>query len=162
MQKSVLTMLAAASLALLGGCATQGESRRMQASEQVAPARMAAVRAAAGPAVSSLTLGTGPTARIYSWEALSNRELLLYTRPDKAWLLGLGPCPYLFQSPFVAVSSRMGQIDHFSQVYAFRGVAPCRIKTIQPVDVGQLKIKPGYRMGATTVSHDGWHDASRR
>lgn len=163
MNKYAVTVLMAGILGLLGGCATNAGTRQTdQARDQVAPARLAAVQAAAGAPVASLTLGLGPTARIYSWEALSNRQLLIYTRPNKAWLLGLGPCPYLFNSPFVAVSSSMGQIDHFSRVYAFRGVAPCTVQSIAPVDVSLLKVKMGYRMGATAVTRDGQHGAAQR
>ncbi|HEX7342088.1 MAG TPA: DUF6491 family protein [Rhodanobacteraceae bacterium] len=152
---------ALASAGLLAGCVTSPSSTMVD--ETVAPARLANVHAAAGKPVASfnLNLALGDTS-IYAWRALNNHELLVYTRPRQAWLLGLTPCPRLFRSPFIALTEAMGQVDHFSTVYVFRGLVPCQVRTIQPVDVGQLKVHMTYRMGATVLPRHGTDVSARR
>lgn len=149
---------------ILVGCASNRiMSDRSETRASVGQARLTAVHAAAGTPVSSFRVGAVPGApAIYAWQALNNRQLLIYTRPREAWLLTLGSCPRLFQSPFVAVTSSMNQVDHFSRVFVMRAEVACRVRRIQPIDVSDLQVKLVHRGGAGVIPERSrsWRDAS--
>ncbi|WP_329741643.1 DUF6491 family protein [Dyella sp. A6] len=101
--------------------------------------RLAAYEAAAGAPVDSFRF----FAPMWSWEPLSETRLVVYTRPDKAWLLDLdGACQNLEFANAIGLSSYIGQVSaRFDRVYTGRGYIPCTIMHIRPVDVSKLKIE---------------------
>lgn len=125
---------------LLAGCAA---SRAHYQHEQ---ARLAAIHAAAGEPVGSFSyLATS----IYSWEPLNEHELLIYTRPRKAWLLNVGVCPQLPYAISIGVTSHVGQVSTgLDKVLVGGNNFPCFIQKIQPVDVNELHKKMQARDGA--------------
>jgi hypothetical protein len=119
----------------LSACASVQEQR------QVAPPgpRGAAFSEAAGAPVNRFDY-TGFDA----WEALGPQQMVLYTRPDQAWLLSFkAPCYRLDTATGIALSSRQQQVwINFDQVTALPGGVPCTIVRIQPVDLHRLSVKP--------------------
>ncbi len=130
-------------LVLLGGCAaTQARAEREQA-------RAAAIHAAAGKPVSSFSY---MASTLYSWEPLSESELLIYTRPNRAWLLDVGLCPDLPFTSAIGLTSHVGQVQsRLDSVIVHGNGFPCRIQTIRPVDVSLLKRKMQQRSGGKVV-----------
>lgn len=102
-------------------------------------ARLTRVEAAAGKDVDSFTLYSG----LYSWESLSDTKVLLYTRPRRAYLLDVAPCPNLDTAVMLGVSSRFSTIsagiDSVIPDYQSPPGYPCRIQRIRRVDVKALK-----------------------
>ncbi|HEX7339641.1 MAG TPA: DUF6491 family protein [Rhodanobacteraceae bacterium] len=110
-------------------------------------AYLAAVHAAAGKPVDSFTFVSGS---LYSWRPLDENEVLVYTRPRKAWLLNVGLCPELPYTPTIGLTSHVGRVSVMTDsVLVARGHFPCRIQKIQPVDVDQLKQAMAPRKGGT-------------
>lgn len=152
MKRQLSVIAALACLAFLSGCATTEHANNQAAViQQVDPIRLANIHAATENSGASIPLGSRFTSRIWSWQALSNRELLIYTRPNSAWLLDLGPCPGLFRTPFLGLTAHLGTIDRFSNVFVFRGSFPCRIRQIQPLDVDQLEFAMLHRPGGRII-----------
>lgn len=132
---------------LLGACAAN------HARAQRDQARLAAVHAAAGKPVGSFNY---MMSTLYSWQPLSEHELLIYTRPDKAWLLNVGVCPELPYTPAIGLTSHVGQVSTgLDSVIVNRGNFPCHIQKIQPVDVKLLKQKMAQRPGGKVVPEPG-------
>lgn len=130
-------------LLLVAGCAAN------HARYQREQARLAAIHAAAGKPVSSFNY---MAMTMYSWEPLSEHELLVYTRPDKAWLLDVGLCPQLPYAVAIGLTSHAGQVGTMlDSVLVGGGSFPCSIQKIRPVDVGELKRKMEARKGAKIV-----------
>ena len=128
---------------LLGACAAN------HARAQRDQAHLAAVHAAAGKPVGSFNY---MMSTLYSWEPLSENELLIYTRPDKAWLLNVGLCQELPYTTAIGLTSHVGQVSTgLDSVVVNRGNFPCRIQKIQPVDVKLLKQKMAQRPGGKMV-----------
>jgi hypothetical protein len=117
---------------LLAACAGAPAAQRQQQ-------RQADYEAAAGAPVRSFRFFTP----IWSWEPLGNGELAVYTRPDKAWLLGTGGvCQNLAFTPVIGLTSNLGEVSiNFDKVLVGRGYPPCTIRSIRPVDVATLKIR---------------------
>lgn len=137
-------MLVATSILLLGACAAN------QARSQQDQAHLAAVHAAAGKPVGSFSLAVST---LYSWEPLSNQELLVYTRPRQAWLLNVGLCPQLPFTVAIGLTSHVGQVNtNRDSVLVRRGDFPCHIQSIRPVDVKQLRQQTKQRSGGKVVS----------
>lgn len=121
----------------LGACATQQSTVKQDS------AHLAAVQAAAGEQVGSFPF---PTAGLYSWQVLSERDVLVYTRPNRAWLVDVGPCPQLSWAPFIYISTHMGQVNTLSDsVRGGRSPIPCMIRKVRPVDVKKLNHQPPPR-----------------
>lgn len=129
--------------ALLAGCAAS------HARYQQEQARVAAIHAAAGKPVGAFNF----TARnIWSWEPLSEQELIVYTRPNQAWLLNVGLCPELPYTPTIALTSHVGQVSTMRDSVVVRGGGfPCTIQEIRPVDVAKLLRQAQPRNGGTVV-----------
>ncbi len=140
LHQAVPLLLAAS---LLGGCATYQQSVQRQ------QARLAAIHAAAGKPVNSFRYDA---LTMYSWEPLGEHEVLVYTRPDKAWLLNVGLCPRLPYTPSIGITSHTGQVSTLlDSVLTQGGQYPCRIQKIQPVDVAMLRRHMQQHEGAKVV-----------
>lgn len=119
--------LVALSLALLlVGCAGNA-ARQQQAADDY--------RAAAGPPVKSFFFnGT-----FYSWQPLDDHSLVVYTRPNKAWLLDVGSCPELPFTMSIGLSSSVDRVSvGFDKVLTGRGDFPCYITAIHPIDMDKV------------------------
>ncbi len=115
---------------LLAACSSVPYAQRQQQ-------RQAAYVAAAGAPVTSFHFFT-----LWSWEPLSDHELVVYTRPSQAWLLDLdGPCENLRFTHAIGLTSSIGEVStRFDKVLTGRHYMPCMITQIRPVDVKQLRI----------------------
>jgi hypothetical protein len=115
-------------LLLLAGCASvQNDRHRGE--------RQAAYQAAAGAPVASFTFSS-----LYSWEPLSETQLVIYTRPTQAWLLDLFGCQSLLFSDGIGLTSNLNQVSvNFDKVLPQRGDVPCTISRIRPVDVKGMR-----------------------
>ncbi len=115
---------------LLAACSNVPYAQRQQQRQQ-------AYAAAAGAPVRSFHFLT-----VWSWEALSESELVVYTRPSQAWLLDLdGRCDNLEFTRAIGLTSSVGEVSaRFDKVLTGRHYMPCTIMQIRPVDVKQLRI----------------------
>jgi len=131
MSKQGLLIAAALVAATLVACSSVPYAQRHQQ-------RQAAYAAAAGAPVKSFHFFS-----LWSWEPLSDTELAVYTRPDRAWLLDVdGYCPNLQYTQTIGLTSSIGQVSvRFDKVLTGRHDIPCVISQIRPVDVKQLRIK---------------------
>lgn len=99
--------------------------------------RHAAYVAAAGAPVRSFRFFN-----LYSWEPLGNSQLAVYTRPDKAWLLDVAPCPNLEFTQAIGLTSFSSEVSvNFDKVLVGRNYPPCFINQIRPLDVAKLKLE---------------------
>jgi hypothetical protein len=106
--------------------------------------RLEAYRANAGESVSSFSL---LGRRFSSWSSLGNQALAVWTRPGQAYLLELdSPCLDLNFATAISISNLQGRVSSgFDSVYVRGSVnnspmhLPCRIKSIRPVDLAQLR-----------------------
>lgn len=116
---------------LLVACSSVPHAQRQQQ-------RQAAYAAAAGAPVRSFHFFN-----LWSWEPLSDTELVVYTRPNRAWLLDLdGHCQNLMFTNAVGLTSSVGEVSvRFDKVLVGRGYMPCTIMQIRPVDVKRLRIE---------------------
>lgn len=127
MSRNRLWIAAALTLAL-GACSSVPYAQRLAQ-------RQAAVAAAAGAPVNSFRFFT-----LYSWEPLGDRQLVVYTQPNKAWLLDVSPCLNLPYANAIGLTSSVNEVSiNFDRVLTGRDFAPCVISKIRPLDVAQLK-----------------------
>jgi len=81
------------------------------------------------------------TPRIWSWEPLSDTQLVVYTVPNKAYLLDVWSCPNLIWTQAIGLTSTFREVSvNFDKVLAGRPYGPCTITKIRPVDLSKLKI----------------------
>lgn len=79
------------------------------------------------------------------WTPLSDRALVVWTRPNTAYLLDLmGPCNDLKFAFAISITNQMGMVSsRFDQVIVRDSSSathfPCRISEIRPLDVKGLK-----------------------
>ncbi|GLQ89222.1 DUF6491 family protein [Dyella flagellata] len=123
---------------LLVACESAPYAQRLQQRQQ-------AYDAAAGAPVRSFRLIMGM--QIYSWEPLSDTQLVIYTLPSKAYLLDVWPCNNLTFTNFIGLTSFAHEVQTgFDKVLTGRPYIPCVIKQIRPIDLTQLKLeKQGQR-----------------
>lgn len=116
---------------LLTACSSVPYTQRQQQ-------RQAAYTAAAGAPVKSFHFFN-----LWSWEPLSESQLVIYTRPNRAWLLDLdGRCQNLEFTNAIGLTSSSGEVMvRFDKVRVGRGYIPCTIMQIRPVDVKRLRIE---------------------
>jgi hypothetical protein len=118
--------------ALLTACESAPYAKRLQQRQQ-------AYAAAAGAPVRSFRLVMGM--QIYSWEPLSDTQLVIYTLPSKAYLLDLWPCNNLSFTNFIGLTSFADQVQTgFDKVLTGRPYIPCVIKQIRPIDLARFKL----------------------
>ncbi|MEO6925291.1 MAG: DUF6491 family protein [Rhodanobacter sp.] len=130
MSKSAL-LITVALAAALTACSSVPYAQRQQQ-------RQAAYAAAAGAPVKSFHFFS-----LWSWEPLSDSELVVYTEPQRAWLLGLdGHCQNLEFTQAIGLTSSTGEVStRFDKVLTGRNYIPCTIMQIRPVDVKRLRIE---------------------
>lgn len=128
-KQGLLTIVVLA--AALAACSSVPYAQRQQQ-------RQEAYAAAAGAPVQNFHFFN-----LWSWEPLSDSELVVYTRPDRAWLLDVdGTCQNLEFAQAIGLTSSIGRVwARFDKVLTGRGYMPCTITRIRPVDVKLLRIK---------------------
>lgn len=131
MKRLAIALFAAAALA---GCATTG---KLSSSE-----RLELYRAHAGAPVRDFQY----FGSLNGWTELGDSALAVWTKPSEAWLLSLsGPCMDLSYAPAIGVTSMMGRVSAKFDRVIVRGGSPgmapipCRIDSIQPLDVKALR-----------------------
>ncbi len=98
--------------------------------------RLAAYTAAAGAPVKSFRFFSP----LYSWEPLSNTQLVVYTKPKQAYLLDLDACINLQTTNGIGLTSNLGQVAvRFDRVITRSPPVPCVISQIRPIDMAHLK-----------------------
>ena len=118
---------------LLAACESVPYAQRLQQRQQ-------AYSAAAGAPVRSFRLVMG--AQIYSWEPLSDTQLVIYTLPSKAYLLDVWPCNNLTFTNFIGLTSFASEVQTgFDKVLTGRPYIPCIIKQIRPIDLARFKLE---------------------
>ncbi len=132
-------LMVAAGVAALAGNATASEARSLE--------RLDTYRAHAGEPVESFRY----FGAFNGWAELGDSALAVWTKPTEAWLLTLdSPCRDLSKALAIGISNNTGQAGtRFGQVSAgndqisIQGSGtsmsiPCRIQTIQPLDLRAL------------------------
>jgi hypothetical protein len=125
--------VAAAALiaAVLAACSSVPSAQRVQQRQQ-------AYNAAAGAPVRSFRFYTP----IWSWEPLSDTQLVVYTVPGTAYLLDVWSCPNLTWAQAIGLTSTFHEVQaNFDKVLAGRPYGPCTISKIRPINLSQLKIE---------------------
>ena len=146
MSKSYQSLIGYALTALLAACSSMPSAQYMQQ-------RQAAYAAAAGASVRSFRLELG--ASIDSWEPFSDTQLVVYTRPTRAYLLDTWPCSGLTFTNRVGFTSFADEVSTgFDKVLTGRGYLPCRIKQIRTVDLARFKLEKEVRGQADVVARD--------
>ena len=125
--RTVLVSLAAC--AVLAACSSVPYGQRLAA-------RQSEVLAAAGAPVNSFRYFND----MYSWEPLGDTQLVVYTRPNEAYLLDLGMhCQDLTTDIGIGLTSSFNQVTvRFDRVLTGRQNIPCVIEKIRPIDVTRL------------------------
>jgi hypothetical protein len=117
--------------ALLTACASSPTAQQMQA-------RQAAYNAAAGAPVPSFRF----IGRMWSWEPLSDSQLVVYTNPRTAYLLDVWACPNLSWTQAIGLTSSIHEVSsNLDKVLTGRPYQPCPIMKIRPLNLAQLKIE---------------------
>ena len=127
---SLIRMLSATVVALsLAACASVPRAQRLSE-------RQAAYAAAAGAPVNSFRF----MQPLWSWEELGSDQVVIYTRPQHAWLLDVPGCNELPFANQLAITSNLDQVSiNFDRVFAGHAGYPCTIRQIRPVDTARLK-----------------------
>jgi hypothetical protein len=129
--------MGAALAALLAGCAATHPGSAPQTTQDRALARYEAY---AGAPVNSFNwLG-----RFDSWEPLGDDHVLVYTRPNEAYLLKVsGPCQVRFATGPLGITSTnstvLAGLDSIVVRNGPGGPWQCPIAEIRPVDVRRMK-----------------------
>jgi hypothetical protein len=114
---------------LLTACASAPTTQQVQA-------RQAAFNAAAGAPVSSFRF----IGRIWSWEPLSDSQLVVYTNTRTAYLLDVWTCPNLKWTQAIGLTSSIHEVSsNLDKVLTGRPYPPCPIMKIRPLNLAQLK-----------------------
>jgi hypothetical protein len=132
---------------LLAACANQPYAERLQQRSQ-------AYNAAAGAPVRSFRLIL-VASQIYSWEALNDKQLVVYTVPNKAYLLDVWPCNNLTITNTIGLTSFANTVQTgFDKVITGRPYIPCVIKQIRPIDLAQFKLDREAQRQFNSVPRD--------
>ena len=135
--KTIILVLSA--LLALSACAT-GDGYGTTAVAQ-AEGKLALYRDHAGAPVAQIPFSSS----IDNWTYLSPTALAVWTSPSRAWLLELdAPCRDLQYAHAIGFESRGPQVTAgFDSVVVMSRAAapyiPCRIRTIQPLDVPAIR-----------------------
>ena len=127
---AMLRMIQAVALAtLLAACSSVPYAQRVAD-------RQAAYAAATGAPVRRFRFFNP----LWSWEPLGRDQLVIYTRPQTAFLLDVGGCTDLEYTNRIALTSNFNEVSvGFDKVLTERRDFPCTITRIRPVDVKRLK-----------------------
>ena len=108
----------------------------------------AAYDSAAGAEISSFT----EPLRWVSWEPLGEKALVVYTRPNRAYLLDVSLCPDLPTASAIKLSAVAGEItSKLDKVYVGGSRYPCRIEHIRPLDLAKLHAAQNQRHNIGTM-----------
>jgi hypothetical protein len=141
MRISIVALMAAS----MAACASEPYAQHLLQRQQ-------AYNAAAGAPVQSFRLVLND---IYSWEPLSDTELVVYTLPTRAYLLDVWACNNLTFTNTIGLSSFANQVQvGFDQVFTGRGYIPCRIKQIRTVDLAQFKLEKEAQRHVDSMQRD--------
>ncbi len=100
--------------------------------------RQDAYNAAAGAPVRSFRF----LGRMWSWEPLSDQQLVVYTQPKQAYLLDVWACPNLTFANAIGLTSSIREVSaNFDKVLTGRPYVPCPIIKIRPIDLARLKVE---------------------
>jgi hypothetical protein len=117
--------------AFLAACASSPTTQQLQA-------RQAAYNAAAGAPVPSFRY-LGP---MWSWEPLSDSQLVVYTNARTAYLLDVWACPNLEWTQAIGLTSSIREVSsNLDKVLTGGPYQPCPIMKIRPINLAQLKIE---------------------
>lgn len=98
---------------------------------------------------------------IYSWEPLSDTQLVVYTQPAKAFLLDVWPCNNLTFTNGIGLTSFANEVQvGFDKVFTGRGYNPCMIKQIRPVDLARFKMEKEAKRQVDSLQRDSAPAAS--
>lgn len=116
---------------LLAACSSAPYAQRIQQ-------RQDAYNAAAGAPVPSFRF----LGRMWSWEPLSNSQLVVYTVPSRAYLLDVWACPNLTFAHAIGLTSSIREVSaNLDKVLTGRPYVPCPIIKIRPIDLAKLKLE---------------------
>jgi hypothetical protein len=116
---------------LLAACSSVPYAQREQQRQQ-------AYTAAAGAPIRSFRF----MSRIWSWEPLSDSQLVIYTVPNTAYLLDVWSCPNLPWTQAIGLTSTFREVQvNFDKVLTGRPYVPCVITKIRPINLAQLKVE---------------------
>ncbi len=102
---------------------------------------------------------------INGWTPLDERSLVVWTRPNQAYLLELtAPCRDLDYAPAITLTNMMGEVSaRFDKVLVRGGGSvpsiPCWIEEIRPVDVKAVRQAQKELRQAATAQRDSSHEA---
>ncbi|OOG51299.1 DUF6491 family protein [Rhodanobacter sp. C01] len=131
---------------LLAACASMPSAQDMQQ-------RQAAYGAAAGAPVHSFRMVAGES--VYSWEPLDDTQLVVYTRPTRAFLLDTWPCSGLTVTNSIGFTSFAGEVSvGFDKILTTRGYLPCAIRQIRPVDMARFRLEKEARRHVEVMARD--------
>lgn len=126
-----IRLLTGLAVGLLAACSNVPYAQRLSD-------RQAAYEAAAGAPVRSFRFYNS----LWSWEPLGRDQLVVYTRPQQAFLLDAGACFNLEYTNVIALTSNLGEVSvGFDKVLTGHRDLPCTITRIRPIDVKRLKAK---------------------
>lgn len=90
---------------------------------------------------------------LWSWESLGTDELVVFTRPDRAWLLSVPGCTDLPFANAIALTSSIDEVRvGFDQVLTGGGNFPCFIRQVRPINVKDLKLQREERSDGEKVA----------
>ncbi|GGA11887.1 DUF6491 family protein [Dyella caseinilytica] len=142
---STIRMVGAALLAVwMTACSNVPVAQRDQQRQQ-------AYNAAAGAPIRSFRFMT----RIWSWEPLSDSQLVVYTVPNTAYLLDVWTCPNLPWTQAIGLTSTLRSVSvNFDKVLTGRNYVPCTITKIRPINLAQLKIEQAAQREVDVQARD--------
>lgn len=113
--------------------------------------RQADYAAAAGKPVNSFRF----YGSMWSWEPLGRDQLVVYTRPNAAWLLDVSGCTDLEYTNAIGLTSTLHEVSvGFDKVLTGRRNIPCTITRIRPIDVAHLKAAQKQRRQVNEVPRE--------
>ena len=135
--KRILSLMVLSMLLVFGlaACSSDGRPRATDAE------RLAFYEAHAGEPVRNFRM----FGRLNGWTPLGNSALVVWTRPNEAWLLDLTPCQDLTFATSISISHFANTVTARFDTVTPRGAGmsqvgqiPCRITQIRPIDTKAL------------------------
>ncbi|MBE1159268.1 DUF6491 family protein [Dyella acidiphila] len=97
---------------------------------------------------------------IYSWERLSDTQVVVYTQPTRAYLLDVWPCSSLNYTNSIGLTSSANQVAvGADKVIVSHSHLACKIEEIRPVDLAQFKLDKASQRHIDNLQRDS--DASK-
>ena len=100
--------------------------------------------------------------RLSSWESLGNEALVVWTRPNEAWLLEpFGPCDGLDYSSAISLTDHAGRVEAGLDFVLVSNPSPvhepCRIRGIRPLDLTAIHVAEKARRSTTAPTTPAGH-----